>query len=291
MGVTPGTISRTIAKLENMLETRLFHRNTRHLNLTDDGSAFLKDISGPLASLNNAHLRVRENNNCVAGEVRVIMANHFCKIYFMPHLKRLLELYPEITIDLHIADFGPMDLIGGGYDLAVQFGSENGADCIARKIGNLPICLFASPDYLAEHGTPQSLLDLKHHSHILFGRTAKDQFEWRMVNINGENGGQPVLHSGSGRCVITGHIDAGIRAALHGVGIVPFELRGCQRYLESGELKVVLPDWRFVSDDLYLIYTHREHQNARVRAVKEFILEVARQEIDGGCLVARKYAA
>lgn len=289
--MTPGTVSRTIARLENAIEVRLFNRNTRHLNLTEDGSAFLREISGPLSHLNNAHLRLRESHNSICGEVRLIMASHFCKSYFIPHLKRFLERYPNITIDLHIGDQGPMELIGGGYDLAVQFGPENGADCVTRKIGTLPVHLFASPAYLAEMGTPQTLADLKHHSHILFGRTAKDQFPWRFISNRGENAGQPVLHTPKGRFVVTGHIDGGIQAALYGVGISPFEVRGCLPYLRSGELKVVLPDWRFVGEDLYLVYTHREHVTARVKAVKDFILEIAAEGFEVDAQVPFQYAA
>jgi DNA-binding transcriptional LysR family regulator len=189
--------------------------------------------------------------------------------------------HPDLTIDMHVNDYG-VDPVGGGFEVAVQFGRPPETFYISRYLGTTQLVLVASPAYLARMGVPQTIADLGKHECIgLRGPTASTPFAWHLTRLV-ENlpGPATTIYHPQGRCFISSQLDTAIYAALNGLGISPIDIRAAQRYLDTGQLKIVLPDFELNrGGELYLLYPHRDHLPMRCRVFIDFVISVAALEL------------
>ena len=275
LGISIASVSRSVARLEQRIDTRLFNRNTRRLNLTEDGQSFLDNITEGLALLDSAHERLRGVHDRVAGKLRVLLPNTFCKNYVVPALGPFLELYPALQLEIHVTDFGE-DLLGGNFDVSAQFGALPETGYISRILGRTPVFLAASPAYLARRGVPRSVEDLDEHIGICFGPSLAEPFAWQLYRRDEDPARATMIkHQPQGRLFIVEQLDTAIIAAVNGLGITPVDLGAAMRYLQSGELVIVLPDYEVFGGTLHLLYPHRDHLPNRSRVFIDFMINLA----------------
>lgn len=286
-------ISRSIARLEAEVDARLFNRTTRRLNLTADGQSFLAEISEGLEKLNAAKDRLHEGHHRVSGTLKVLLPNSFCKHYMMPDLPDFLAAHPDLHLDMHVEDYA-VDLLDGGFEVAVQYGQPPTTGYISRALGAMHIVLVASPAYLARRGVPRCIADLDGHERIsLRASSGATPFMWTLERVaEGPDKGEHILHRPNGRCFVNSQLDASIHAAVCGVGITPTDIVAVRRYLESGELRIVLPDFAIpYGGELFLLYPHRDHLPLRVRSFIDFLIQVSRERLPCGDFNPARFAA
>ena len=277
MRLSVATVSRAILRLEQHMDCRLFNRTTRRLNLTAEGRLALDEVSAGMERLRNARVLLQEQRQCASGTLRVLLPNAFAKHYMMPLLPAFLEQHPQIDLDMHIDDFGS-DLLAGGFDVVVQYGPIPDNGYISRFLGTMDIVLVASPSYLARHGFPRMASDLDGHHCIQFRRMKTGTaFEW---TLRDKTTGETIIHHPKGNVFINSQLDAAIHAAVCGVGVMPSDIRAVHRYLVSGDLKLVLPQYRVdAGDGLYMLYPHRDHVPLKARVFMDFIVEIGRTRL------------
>lgn len=277
MRLSVAAVSRAIARLEIHMDCRLFNRTTRRLNLTAEGQLALTEVSAGIARLRNARVLLQEQRQRVSGTLKVLLPNAFSKHYMMPELPAFLEKYPELDLDIYVEDFG-VDLLAGGFEVAVQYAPVPNNGYISRSLGTMEIALVASPDYLGRHGVPQSIDDLKQHRRIqLRGPTGGAPFQWHLKHING---GAVTVHRPAGQCFFNSQLDAIIHGALCGIGIAPSDLGAVARYLRCGDLKIVLPSYRLVDGgEVVMLFPHRDHIPLKARVFMDFIVDIARRSM------------
>jgi DNA-binding transcriptional LysR family regulator len=170
LNLTRSAVGKSIARLEQRLGMRLFHRTTRRQNLTDDGQAFYESCLRALRELENAEAALESGRQVPSGRLRVSMAVVFGRHCVAPILTRLAAGHPALELDLSFND-RPVDLIEDGFDLAVRGGAIADQDgLMMRRLGEQRMNVVATPGYLARHGTPQSLADLAAHDGVVYGR-------------------------------------------------------------------------------------------------------------------------
>jgi DNA-binding transcriptional LysR family regulator len=275
------------------VDARLFNRTTRRLNLTEDGRVFLAEVSEGLARLNAAKDHLHESNKRVSGTLRVLLPNSFCKNYMMPDLAEFLIDHREFSLDMHVEDY-PVDLLKGGFEVAVQFGRPPNTGYISRYLGAMRIVLAASPDYLARRGVPRMITDLDDHDRInVRSSDGGSPFLWQIARDSNQNAKSGfTVHRPEGQCFVNSQLDAAIQAAVHGVGITPVDIGAAQRLLDDGLLKIVLPEYSVITGgELYLLYPHRDHLPMKVRAFIDFLIEVARRRLCSNDFDPFRYAA
>lgn len=254
-----------LAAIEERLGVRLVNRNTRRISLTSEGELYLEHATRLLAELREMDEIVASSGQAPRGLLRVNAPLGFGRTVIAPLVSNFSLRYPDVELQLDVTD-RPIDLIEQGFDLAIRFGELPDTRLTARRIISNRRFLCAAPAYLKKHGAPAVPADLARHVCILHRQNDEAFATWRLargrktetVKVRGR------LSSNDG--------DVVLGWALDGHGILPRSEWDAAKYLDSGRLQVVLPDYALPAADLYAYYPSRAHQSAKVRAFIDFLV-------------------
>jgi DNA-binding transcriptional LysR family regulator len=160
--LSQSAVSRQIRALEESLAVTLFHRHARGLILTEQGELLFDATQAMVKRLDATAARIRDSEDEVFGELRVTTTTGFGTLWLAPRLARLYEKYPALKIDLMLEE-RVLDLPMREADVAIRMKEPSQADLIRKRLMNIRMELFATPEYLAEHGTPETVEDLTSH--------------------------------------------------------------------------------------------------------------------------------
>ena len=265
LGLTPSGVSRAIARLEARIGVRLLDRTTRSVNLTDEGRLLYANINPLVLGIEDAVTRAAGSSGSVRGRLRVNTDAFTSRLLLSPHIRRFLELYPELSLEL-IARDQLGDLVAEGFDVAVRFGEPPSSSLVARKLIDTRFVTVATPDYLERHGRPGKPADLSNHVCIQVRDPVTGQpFSWEF-----QRGRKLIKVPTSGRLLLT---DVGtiLGTCLSGVGVAQIKALGIQKLLDDGQLIDLFPDWPDERFPLYALYPSRHLPAAKVRAFIDFV--------------------
>lgn len=266
LDLTPPAATKRLAQMEARLGVRLVNRTTRRLSLTSEGETYLAHATRILASIREMEDAVASNRAAPRGLLRVNASLGFGRTTIAPIVSAFCKRYPQVEVQLDVTD-RPVDLVESGYDLAIRFGALPDKRLAARRVLSNRRFLCASPRYLQQHGVPQTLADLSRHRCILHRQNDDAYGIWRfnegadseVVKVHG------ALSSNDGDIVLGW--------ALDGHGILIRSEWDLAKYLKSGRLRVVLPEYTLPAADLFVYYLDRKNQAARTRAFIDFLVE------------------
>lgn len=266
LDLTPPAATKRLSQLEARLGVRLVNRTTRSLSLTSEGETYVAHATRILASIGEMEEAVTSSKAAPRGLLRINATLGFGRTVIAPIVSNFARLHPQVEVQMEVTD-RPVDLVERGVDLAIRFGALPDKRLVARRVMSNRRMLCASPAYLAQHGEPQHLADLARHRCILHRQNDDAYGIWRFTRDEQEESVkvQGALASNDGDIVLGW--------ALDGHGILVRSEWDLARYVESGRLKVVLPDWRLPSADLFVYYPNRRNQAARTRAFIDFLAE------------------
>lgn len=274
LGLPKSTVSRRITLLEEKLGERLMLRTTRRLSLTDFGLNLLEHARQLAAEVDAVSTLAQYRQAQPSGRLRVSMPSDFANLLLVDMLAAFVALHPAITLEL---DLSPrrVDLIGENFDLAIRMGDlPDDASLAARRLRSFPNGLYASGDYLAEHGTPRVPDDLMSHEALqLLGRNG-EPVRWKLLSGEAQWEGLP-----PGR-ITANSPETLVRLARAGSGIAAVPDYFVTAHLRSGELRRVLPDWCLPSNTAWAVFPGRKLMPARTRAFID-MLRAALPEEDG----------
>lgn len=259
LGTTPSAISKSVARLEQRLATKLFRRSTRSLTLTVEGAAYYERAAPLLRGLEDAE-EVTRSASTARGMLRITVPSELGRLLMDAVTNDFLPQHPEIRLDIGMTDRS-VDLIREGYDLALRAGKLSDSDLAVRTLGELPMALIASPEHLKRHGRPRSLDDLSramHVRYILGGRP----FPIRFMD------GSVIMPEGRL------DLDSGFAlrlAALNGVGIAYLLRCTVEADIRSRHLEVVLPQRQLERIPLHFLHAFGRTPPLRVRLFMDFI--------------------
>lgn len=268
MGLSPAVVSKRISLLEERLGARLFQRTTRQLMLTDTGAGYFKRVVDILSLVEEAEDFVARRNTKPRGLLKVAAPTSFSRRLIAPHIPEFMARFPDIELDFHLTD-NFVDIIRDGFDLAIRIGELQDSTLVARKLLPDTRVICASPSYLEKKGAPKTLADLETSNCLLAGA----QDVWR---LEGPDGFHAIRPKGSMRSNSAEFIR---EALLAGLGLGLRSIWDVGQELDSGALKVVLPEYRGSSKvAVYAVYPCREFMPAKVNSLIEFL--AARYEAD-----------
>ena len=265
LGLSNPTVSKAVSRLEQRLGVRLFHRTSRRLSLTDTGQTILETAGRMLAEAESAECAASDSSAKPRGLVRIAAPMSFGLGFVAPVLPQLLQLYPEITIDLSLSD-EVVDLIGGGFDLALRISDLPDSSLMARRLAPIRRLMVASREYLERRGRPTHPSQLAEHDCLIYANLATPQ-TWRFVNQAREEVSVRVegpLRANNG--------DALTAAAIAGCGIAAHPDFIVWRDVAEGRLEPILSDWSMPVVALHLVAPPGARP-ARVTAVMDFLAE------------------
>ena len=163
-------VGKTIARLEERLHTRLFHRTTRRQMLTEDGQLFYEHCLRALTELEQGEKRLDQARTELSGRLRITLPVLYGRRIVAPILMRLAQKHPQLDMELYFND-QVIDLIDNGFDLAIRNGALPDSTTLrARRVAQQSMTVCAAPDWLQQHGTPQTLEDLRQCAGIRYRR-------------------------------------------------------------------------------------------------------------------------
>jgi len=258
LALSPAMVSKRLAALETRLGARLLQRTTRRSVLTDVGQAFYEKVVGILSAVRQAELMVAGRIGTPTGRLRVSVPTSFGRMHIAPRLNDFLEAYPGIDLEIDLTDHF-VDLIAERFDIAVRIGAPPEGALSAHRLAPNRRLLCASPDYIAAHGIPQNLDDLRRHAFL----AATGQLPWRLVGPNG-----PVVVEGESR-VRTNSSEAIRELVLAGSGIALRSSWDVAEQLHTGRLIQILSDYEGSPD--VAIYAVRPRADLIAPTVQVFI--------------------
>jgi DNA-binding transcriptional LysR family regulator len=263
LGLSAAVSSSYLGKLEGDLGVRLIHRTTRRVSLTPEGEAFLPHAVTLLEDIEVARSAVGAGELKPQGKLRVAASASFGRMHLIPALNGLFGLYPDLQIDLHLSD-RVMDMVEGGFDLAIRDAELNDSSMVARKLAPVERILCASPAYLAKHGVPKTPEELTEH----FAVSVMGLDGWRFKTADAE----AVIQARNQ--VRTDNGEAARDAAVNGLGITLCSTWCCYQQIQSGELVRVLEDMPLVSDtSIWAVYPSSRQLAPKVRVFIDYLLE------------------
>ncbi|MEW6644717.1 MAG: LysR family transcriptional regulator [Pseudomonadota bacterium] len=160
LGISPSAAGKAVARLEERLGVRLFHRSTRAIALTPEGSLFLERCRRIFGEIEAAELELSQSRAAPKGKLRVSLP--LVGMLMMPTLSAFVQAYPEIDLDLDFND-RLVNVIDEGFDAVVRTGDASDSRLMTRVLGRSPYLLAGAPAYFKERGIPKTPADLKRH--------------------------------------------------------------------------------------------------------------------------------
>lgn len=263
LDLTPAAVSYRLAKLEERLGTRLLHRTTRRLTLTEDGSEYLVNAQRLIQEQQRLEASVSRRDEVAQGTLKVTMPSSFGRQHIAPLMPEFLKRNPLVKINLILSD-EILDIMEEGVDISIRICELKDSEFIARKLAPDHRVVCASPDYLARHGIPRSPDDLDKHNCLVL---AQQPF-W---TFNGPRGLERVKVMGNFEC---NNGEAIREAAISGLGVALKATWDITSALKSGHLVTILDDYPIASDtSVWAIYPSRRSVPAKVTSLVTFLKE------------------
>jgi LysR family transcriptional regulator, transcriptional activator for dmlA len=265
LDLTPPAATKRLAQLESRLGVRLVNRTTRSISLTSEGETFLAHATRILDEIEEMEEAVMSGRATPRGLLRVNATLGFGRTTIAPLVSEFAKEYPDVEVQVEVTD-SPIDLVEGGFDLAIRFGALPDKRLNARRLMSNRRFLCASPTYLERYGEPKTLADLAHHRCIIHRQNDDAYGVWRFVTR--EQSEVIKVHG----ALSSNDGDIALGWALDGHGILIRSEWDLAKYVESGRLKVVLPKLAPPAADLFVYYPSRRNQSIRTRAFIDFLV-------------------
>lgn len=271
LSMQKSTVSRRIAQLEERLGVRLLNRTTRKLRLTEVGQAYYERCRQIMQEFAEAEEAIMQLQSEPTGLLRVSSPIEFGQLFLGGVIGDFMCRYPAIQVEVELTT-RMVDPVEEGVDIVIHRGRPQDSSLVARPMMSSPRQLFASPAYLAEHGTPQKPEDLIQHRciHTLMD----DGRKWHFLQPSVSVPVNPVL--------TVNNITFAREAAVSGAGIINVPAFIAEPLVEQGVLCRVLEHCVLPSTELYALYPSRRFQAMKVKAFIDYLIEQLRVRLDVG---------
>lgn len=278
LGITTPAVSKHLALMESRVGVALVNRTTRRMSLTHEGEVYLARARRILTEIDDLEQLLGASKATPKGLLRVNATLGFGRIHVAPLISRFVRRYPEVEVQLQLS-VNPPPLTEDAFDICVRFGAPPDTRVIARQLAPNRRLLVASPAYLARHGVPRAPNDLARHNCIGIRQGEEAYGVWRLTAGRGRNAVTESVKTRGNLATNDGEI--AVNWALDGHGILMRAEWDIERYLRSGRLVQVLPQYDTPDAGIYAVYPQRHQMAARVRAFVDFLANSFAQGVSG----------
>ncbi len=238
--VKQSTVSKWIRQLEEMHHTTLIQRTSRTQRVTEAGQIFYTRSKEILAMCELAHTELHTHTTTLVGRLRISLPVVIGERFFLEPLIAFAAAHTEVELEM-VFDDRYVNLLEGGFDLAIRIGRPVDSSLHAITLANVPRMLVASPAYVETHGRPESPEDLIAHAALLHGLHQDDH--WHVHNESGQMTRVPLKRAH----VSANHSQVLLELARQGFGVAMLASWLVEDSLESGELVELLPNISLLS--------------------------------------------
>ncbi len=279
LGITTPAVSKHLALMETRLGVALVNRTTRRMSLTQEGELYLGHARRILGEIDEMAQQLGVSKATPQGLLRVNATLGFGRSHVAPLISRFVRKYPQVEVQLQLS-VNPPPLTDDSFDVCIRFGAPPDARVVARWIAPNRRLLCAAPAYLAKHGTPKVPNDLNKHNCIGIRQGEEAYGTWRLASARGRKAPAEAIKTRGNLATNDGEI--AVNWALDGHGILMRAEWDIERYLKSGRLVQVLPQYHTPDADIHAVYPQRHQLAARVRAFVDFVALSLQQRATAG---------
>lgn len=259
LGISASAVGKNVARLEQQLGVRLFHRSTRHVRLTEEGTLFHQRCRRILDDLQDAQAMLQSAVATPRGRLRVSLPVIGYR-FLLPMLPGLKARYPEIELELDFSD-RMVDVVEEGFDIVIRSGALEDSPLVARRLGPFRFLLVAAPAYLAARGTPQQPADLAQHLCLRYQFATSGKIEdWKL----------PGLPERLPTALVCNNMEAMRGAAIAGMGIAWMPDFLAHDALVRGDLVQVLATQPREQGQFSALWPSSRQLSPKVRAFVDF---------------------
>lgn len=265
LGISSSAISKAMMRLEERLGVRLFHRSTRTITLTPEGTLFLERCRRILCEVEAAETELSQIQGAPRGKLRISLPS--AGMPFMPKLAAFKRLYPEIELDIDSSD-RLVEVIEEGFDAVIRTGEAGDSRLMARAIGSYRRVIVGSPDYFHRAGLPQQPEDLVHHACLLYRFPSTGKLDvWPLCRD-----GLP-LDITLSAAIIANTLEPQLCFAEQGLGIACIPDCVIRHQLDEGTLVTILDDYNQDRTVFRILWPSSRHLSPKLRVFVDFIAE------------------
>ncbi len=261
LGMSPPTVVRALAALEQSIGARLLHRTTRRQSLSDEGREYYERCKRVLAEVEEADALLSARRASPRGRLRLTAPVMYGRLHVVRRINAFLARYTDVEVELLLLD-RVVDLVEEGVDAAIRIGHLPDSTLVAKRIGETCRVICATPAYLKRTGTPKSPVDLADMHAIVFSGLSSGN-EWVFA-------GKPLLRVTVKPRLRTNQFDAAIDACLAGLGYGQFLCYQVDALIAAGRLKRVLTAYEPPPLPINIVYPSARLLSANLRAFLEF---------------------
>ncbi|CAB3649172.1 LysR family transcriptional regulator [Trinickia soli] len=266
LSTTTAYASRAVSDLEAHLHTRLLNRTTRRIALTQAGERYLQRCQQILAYVEEAEAEAGDAHARPSGKLRLHVMASFGTHYIVPAVGRYQRRYPDVSVEMTLAQRIP-DLLDEGIDVSIVLGYDlPDSGLISQRLGSVFSIACASPSYLERRGVPRTPADLATHDCLRIVTPASVFDKW---NFDGPNGTETFTVSAP-TFQVNG-ADSMAVAVREGMGVAVLPTYAAMRWLKSGELVWILPEYTSMPLNIYALYPSRQYLDAKIRTWVDFL--------------------
>ncbi|MFC0338917.1 DNA-binding transcriptional regulator, LysR family [Kushneria avicenniae] len=276
LGMTGSAVGKSVSRLEKRLGTKLFHRTTRRLTLTNEGNEYFDTAARALGALEDIEQTLATRREAPAGTVRLELPGAFGRRHVLPLLNELSRRFDQLDFSVMFSE-RTADIVAEGIDLAVRIGRlDDDADIVASRLGTQRLVICASPDWLDRHGRPETPEALMTYDCIV-GWKRHDQPSWLLRHGDGHLVSQRVhaRHEFSDG-------EAMVSAVLAGAGLCQLPTWLIAEELATGQLDTVLDDYAGAEMPIHVLWPTNRYLRPGVRTVIEALKKAARDNREFG---------
>lgn len=265
LGISASAIGKSIARLEARLGVRLFHRSTRSMTLTAEGTLFLQRCQRILGEMAAAEQELSDTRSAPRGKLRVSLP--LVGSLLNPVLAEFIRQYPQIELEVDFSD-RRVEVIEEGFDAVIRVGETEDSRLMSRQLGTFHLQLVAAPDYLRQAGIPQQPTDLRQHACLLYKFPTTGKVEsWPVADWD------KILGEGLRASVVCNTVDTLIYLAEQGQGIACLPDFAVQQALAGQRLQQVLGEHSYHTGSFKILWPSSKHLAPRLRVFIDLLSE------------------
>lgn len=265
LGISASAVGKSIAKLEESVGVRLFHRTTRRIGLTDEGAVFFERCRRALQDIQDAQAQLSQASGSPRGRLHASMPAIGYRLV-LPVIGAFRARYPDIELDLDFSD-RHVDVIEEGFDVVIRGGEPADSSLKAKPLAPYRFVICGAPDYFARHGVPRLASELADHVCLRFKHQSSGKWQDWLID------GEPALSGAASAPLVFNHAEAVLTAAAQGLGIAYLPDFLVRDAISSGQLRTVLETSRTLEGTFRALWPTNRHMPPRLRVFVDFLAE------------------
>lgn len=265
LGISSSAVGKAMARLEKRLGVRLFHRSTRSIAITAEGTMFLERCRRIFSEIEAAEQELSQTLAAPRGRLRVSLP--LAGMLFMPAITKFMRLFPEVSIDLDFTD-RLVDVIEEGFDAVVRTGEISDSRLMMRSVGKFSHRIVATEEYLARFGIPEKPQDLSAHLCLHHKYPSSGKLERWPLRFDVKQGKLELPVSS-----MASTLEPLVSMAEQGLGLACLPLFTVHAQIAAGRLVPVLGDYIEDVGEFSILWPSSRHLSPKVQAFVRFMSE------------------